>query len=274
MTTLAAETVHDSVTIRALGGFRVFLGGRPVPLGAWQSKKARDLLKLLVARRGRPAPRDCLVEALWPEDDPRKTANRLSVALSTVRSVLDPEHRFEPEHYISASRDAVALETSALVLDLEAFLGHAEAGLALLRRGLRAEARAALEEAERSYAGDFLEEDLYEDWAVAPREEARALSIEVARALAGLAVESGDHAAAARYSLRILERDPYDERAHLGLVSARVAARAHGEARRAYRAYAGRMEEIGVEPAPFPTRLRPALNDVGTIVGAIEGSTA
>jgi hypothetical protein len=34
------------------------------------------------------------------------------------------------------------------------------------------------------------------------------------------------------------------------------------------------MEEIGVEPAPFPTRLRPALNDVGTIVGAIEGSTA
>jgi DNA-binding SARP family transcriptional activator len=50
----------------------------------------------------------------------------------------------------------------------------------------------------------------------------------------------------------VLSRDPYDERAHLQLVSALSAAGRHGEARRAYRAYSGRMAEIDVEPAPFP----------------------
>ena len=52
--------------------------------------------------------------------------------------------------------------------------------------------------------------------------------------------------------LRVLARDPYDERAHLLLVTALSAAGRHGEARRMYRAYCGRMAEIAVEPAAFP----------------------
>jgi DNA-binding SARP family transcriptional activator len=251
MTTFAAETVDQPLAIRALGGFRVLRDGRPVPLRAWQSKKARDLLKLLVARRGRPAPRECLIEALWPDDDPRRTANRLSVALSTVRAVLDPEHRFEPEHFLVAGRDAIALETERITLDLELFVAQAEAGLALVRAGREEDARRSLEAAETTYAGDFLEEDLYEDWAAGPREEARALYIAVVRALARLSETAGDHEAAGRHCLRILERDPYDEDAHLALVRTRLSARAHGEARRAYTRYAARMAEIGVEPAPF-----------------------
>jgi DNA-binding SARP family transcriptional activator len=59
--------------------------------------------------------------------------------------------------------------------------------------------------------------------------------------------------ATTRYSLRVLERDPYDEPAHLGLVAALDGAGRHGEARRRFRAYCARMDEIGVESAPFPT---------------------
>ncbi len=62
----------------------------------------------------------------------------------------------------------------------------------------------------------------------------------------------GDADGATRYYLRILERDPYDEGAHLGLVAALVAAGRHGEARRRYGFYAAKMEEISVEAAPFP----------------------
>jgi DNA-binding SARP family transcriptional activator len=62
-----------------------------------------------------------------------------------------------------------------------------------------------------------------------------------------------------KYFLRIIERDPYDEPAHLGLVSALQEAGSHGEARRAYRAYVSRMQEIGAEPASFP---RPTLSRV------------
>ena len=67
------------------------------------------------------------------------------------------------------------------------------------------------------------------------------------------AAEMGDPWAAVNYRLRVLERDPYDEDAHLGLVSTLSAAGRHGEARRFYRAYVARMEELGVEPAPFPS---------------------
>ena len=66
------------------------------------------------------------------------------------------------------------------------------------------------------------------------------------------AAARGDADAATRYYLRVLERDPFDEPAHLGLVGALDAAGRHGEARRRYRAYCVRMEAIGVESAPFP----------------------
>jgi DNA-binding SARP family transcriptional activator len=222
----------------------------PVPHAEWQSKKARDLLKILIARRGRPTPRDLLMETLWPEDDPRKLTNRLSVALATVRAVLDPEKRFPQEHYVGGEKAAVRLELEHLTVDVEWFLATAAEGLALARAGAP-EAAELLAAAEASYAGAFLEEDLYEEWAEALREEARAVYVQVARALAFDAEATGDHDASARYLLRILECDAYDEPAHLALVASLASAGRHGEARRFYRAYCGRMRELGIEAAPF-----------------------
>jgi hypothetical protein len=73
----------------------------------------------------------------------------------------------------------------------------------------------------------------------------------VTRLLADESAAAGDADGATRYYLRILERDAYDEAAHLGS-SARCGRRRHGEARRRYGIYADRMEEMGVEAAPFP----------------------
>jgi len=75
----------------------------------------------------------------------------------------------------------------------------------------------------------------------------------VARALGVLAAASGDVDAAVRYLLRVLEKDPWDEEAHLTVVRTFDRARRHGEATRCYRAYVSRMEEIRVAAAPFPS---------------------
>jgi DNA-binding SARP family transcriptional activator len=88
------------------------------------------------------------------------------------------------------------------------------------------------------------------------RDEARAAYVSVAAALAELAEGAGDYDGAVRYRLRVVERAGDDEDAHLRLVSTLLAARRHGEARRAYSGYVLRMEQIGAEPAPFPA-LRP-----------------
>jgi ATP/maltotriose-dependent transcriptional regulator MalT/DNA-binding SARP family transcriptional activator len=241
-----------AVAVEALGRFRVLREGVPVPRSAWRSRKARDLLKMLVARHGRPVSRDALIEALWPEEDPARCANRLSVALSTLRAVLDSERRFGADHFVVSSAGAVSLDLDHVAVDLEAFLREAAAGLALHDDGLTAEAHARLSAAEAAYAGDLLEEDLYEDWAVAAREQARDMYVRVARSLAADAHAAGDHDGAVRFLLRVLERDAYDEEAHLALVLALVDAGRHGEARRAFRVYRGRMDDVGVEPASFP----------------------
>jgi ATP/maltotriose-dependent transcriptional regulator MalT/DNA-binding SARP family transcriptional activator len=250
-----ATPPRDPVRIQALGGFRVLRAGEPVPAEEWQSRKARDLLKVLVARRGRAVAREALMEALWPDEDPARLSNRLSVALSTVRTVLDPERRHPSDRYVQADKHVVGL--AQLPVDVEEFLAAAAAGLARFARGAQAEALSLLAAAEAAFTGDFLEDDPYEDWAVTLREEARAVYLAVARTLARSAAKAGEHDLAVRYHLRVLERDAYDEEAHLGLVATLAAAGRHGEARRRYRIYGEQMGELGVEAAPFPSAGRP-----------------
>jgi ATP/maltotriose-dependent transcriptional regulator MalT/DNA-binding SARP family transcriptional activator len=249
-----ADPPRDPVRIQALGGFRVLRAGEPVPAEEWQSRKARDLLKVLVARRGRAVPREALMEALWPDEDPARLSNRLSVALSTVRTVLDPDRRHPGDRFVTADKHVVAL--ADVPVDVEEFLAAAAAGLDRFAGGERAEALSLLTAAEAAFTGDFLEDDPYEDWAVSLREEARAAYLAVARTLARAAAEAAEHDQAVRYHLRVLERDAYDEEAHLGLVATLVAAGRHGEARRRYRIYGEQMGELGVEAAPFPSARR------------------
>lgn len=239
------------VAIECLGGFRVVRRGEPVPANEWQSRKARDLVKLLVSRRGRPIHREQILELLWPDDDPARTANRLSVAASTVRTVFDPTHANPPDHYLKADGDVLSL--NHVVVDVDRFLDSAQVGLTLARSGEHAAAREYLNDAELSYAGDLFEDDPYADWMVDLREKARLTYLEVARWLADDAGRRGDRDAQARYLLRILERDPYDEPAHLDLVTLLARAGRHGEARRRYQLYTRCMDEIDVEAAPYPS---------------------
>lgn len=247
-----AATRGEAVSVITLGRFAVERFGRPVGPTEWQSKKARDLLKVLVARRGRSTPREVLMEALWPEQHPGLVSNRLSVALSTLRAILDPKRELPSDQFVVSTRDGIGLRAEHVDVDVDRFLLDANKGLELHAAGDPG-ARAHLEAAEAAYVGDFLEDELYEDWATALREEARAAYLAIGAVLAELAERASNVDAATRYRMRMLERDPYDERSHLGVVAALTASGRHGEARRAYRRYAARMAEIGVEAALFPT---------------------
>jgi DNA-binding SARP family transcriptional activator len=236
------------VAIVALGRFAVLRAGEPVPLAAWQSRKARDLLKVLVARRGHPITREAAAETMWPEEAPEPLGNRLSVALSTIRKVLDPGRRHPPDHYVVADAQTIALRLDRVDVDLIEFLGIADRAIDLAGKGDRDAAEAPLRQARQMYAGDFLEDDLYEEWAVEAREEARSRLLTVLRLLARLATDRGDDESAGQYLGQLLERDPYDEDAWLALIAGQLRLRRHGEARRRYAAYARRMGELDVVP--------------------------
>jgi len=246
------RSTRPPVTVRVLGRFEVTRDGAPVSDTQWQSRKARELMKILVARRGRAIPRDQLIELLWPDvDDAAMLGNRLSVALATVRRVLDPERAHPANHYVVAENGSVALALDHLQVDVETFLREAAAGLQARSAG-SAGARAPLLRAAAAYRGEVLEEDVYADWSHGLREEARAAYLAVVRALSEDAVAGGDTDGAIALLIRLLDHDGYDESAHLSLVAALVAAGRYGDARRAHRSYAARMAEIGVQPEPMP----------------------
>ena len=118
--------------------------------------------------------RDTFFELLWPDDDPEPLGNRLSVALATVRSVLDPRQRTRRSTSVPADKWLDRARPRAPRARRRGVRRQAAAAARLALLGRRAARRSKLEAAEALYGGDFLEEDPYEDWAVSLREEAQA----------------------------------------------------------------------------------------------------
>ncbi|HEU4347730.1 MAG TPA: BTAD domain-containing putative transcriptional regulator [Actinoplanes sp.] len=250
-----AENVRAGVLVETLGTFRVVRGGAAVARGAWQSRKARDLLKVLVSRQGRPVARAQLVEILWPNqpaEDEAVMLKRLNVMVSTLRAVLDPDHAHGPDHIVVSDAGSLRLDLAHITVDVDEFLALVAAANRLDETGRPADALDRWRAAEASYRGEFCEEDPYADWAVVLREQARLAYVQAAGRVAAGEAAAGRYEQAARYWLRVLERDPYDERAHLHLVRVLEVAGRRGDARRRYQVYAERMRELDIEPSPYP----------------------
>lgn len=243
-----AAADRPPVVVRALGRFEVELAGQVVPASSWQSRKARDLLRILVGRRGRPVPRSELGELLWPDADGQRTGHRLSVLLNIVRGVLDPGKAHPADRYLTADQGSIALNTATTGVDVEDFLEQVARGRRLVEQEALPQARLVLLAADQLYRADAFEDEPYAEWAGPLREEARAAYLAMLRMLAHTSRSAGQPGAAVGYLLRLLERDPYDERAYRSLVRTLVAGGQHGEARRAFDRYTEAMRSIGVRP--------------------------
>jgi DNA-binding SARP family transcriptional activator len=252
---VAAAQVPETVVIRAFGRFEVLVNDAVVPVSQWQSRKARDLLRILVARRGRPVPRSELCELLWPDDDQGKTGHRLSVLLSILKNVLDPGKALPPDHYVVADQASIGLDVSRLRADVEEFLADVAHGRRLRDRGQTEQAVRVLTCAEELYRADVFADEPYSDWSDALREEARGTYLTCVRMLAQLTRARGDLVSSGGYLLKLLAADPYDETSHRALVETLAADGRHGEARRAHTRYLEAMRAIGV-PVTALTRTR------------------
>lgn len=261
-----SDPVGKDVTLAVLGRFEVTVGGQSVPLQTWKSKQARTLIKILAGRRGRPVSRALLCELLWPGDDPIKTSHRLSVLLTTVRTVLDPTRSWPADRYVNSNANGVWLDLRRISFDADELLDDAEHGAALLVAGETDAAKAVLTAVDARYRGEAFEDEqsgdwaqegwAQEDWAQAFREETRAAWLRSLRHLATVATKEGRSNDASATLTRLLGVDPYDERVHRGLVRNLVRAGRHGEARRAFARWTEAMAAVDA-PAPDPSELNP-----------------
>ncbi|HRN30167.1 MAG TPA: BTAD domain-containing putative transcriptional regulator, partial [Terrimesophilobacter sp.] len=205
------------VHIRILGVFDVT--AHDGTKARWSSRKARELLKILIARRGGAASREALMHELWPDIDPDRLANRFSVALSTIRRTLDPARQQPAQHYIATDGDTLRLNHTAVRLDIDEFYSSA-----------RRDDIDSLRHATELYTGDAFVEEPYADWASPIRHQAQATFCAAAKVVAAHDNADGNHLAASALYRRILELEPFDETAHNGLITALTELGAEGQA--------------------------------------------
>ena len=221
------------VRVNTLGRFFVSVDGEEVPASAWGSRLSRQLFKRLVAARGWPVTREELIDLLWPgESDMSRLSARLSVQLSGVRKVL--------QGGVIADRQSVRLDLDEVSVDIEDFY--------------RAVDDAAIVAA---YTGEFLAEDLYEDWARATRDDVRSRFVKAARDLARLQSSRQRYGNVARLARRLIALDQYDEEAHEMLVRSLLAIGERGAALQAHGAWCGAMAELDVVVPSFEAFAEP-----------------
>lgn len=240
--------------ISTLGPFTIQRNDEEIPASAWGNQQTRTILKVLLTRRGHVVPADQLLETLWSDDDPDTARNRLHVRISQLRRALDPEN---PSAYILTHRGGYSFNPEANCwTDAVEFEARAEWGRHCQECENLSEAITAYQTACALYRGDFLEEELYEDWTLAERERLRERFLTVLTELAECQARQGHYRRAIARCRQVLAIDACRETVYVRLMLYHYHAGEQSQALRTYeRCRQILADEMGVEPLPQTTDL-------------------
>src|SRR5207302_279732 len=158
-----------SLSIRCFGGFSIAIKGRPVDLTTIKPR-ARAVLRLLAIHPGTPVHREVLQTAFWPDADADTGARNLHVAVSSLRSWLEPGVGRGGSSLVLREGDAyrLAIQADAEVDLVQFSRALAAARVARLRGGVDA-VITHFQQALDLYAGELLPEDGPAEWAIEPQ---------------------------------------------------------------------------------------------------------
>lgn len=251
MTPDAGTNGERRLDLRMLSMFQVSLDGQTINGGL--GGKARQLLKILAANRQKCLPKDYLIDMIWPNSEPDAAAVSLKVTAHNLRSALDPNRsNGSPSYWVIAESGTYRLNPDANIwIDVDGFKDLYTTGRRLESNGDLTGAWRIFEQAESLYTGDYLEEDMYEDWTIIAREQLRDLYLDVLGRLANLALHERAHDDVIRYCHKIITADPCREDAY------RLLMRSHGALNQVARAGAWYavcrsvlQREVGVQLSP------------------------
>ena len=244
----AEPVLTGSVSIELFGGFGLRVDGIELDL-AGIKPRARLVLHFLGLAGGAPVHREVFLAALWPDTEPETAARLLHVAISSLRTVLEPGAPRGGAGLIRREGDAYRLGlppgSEIDLVSFEALLASAAASQA------RAEVEAAADSLRRAlerYRGDLLPEDGPAEWLVEARERTRVAAVGAARTLAELRLRAEDHAGAIQACLRGLAVDRYDDGLWRLQVEAHDRAGDRSAAHRARRGYEQMLSDLGLDP--------------------------
>ena len=208
-----------SLRIQTLGMFRVWLDGELLPARAWKREKAQRLFQFLVTTRLNDShqmlPKERIAAELWPRLDAQRADRDFKVALNAINDALEPNRSARSlSHFVARYGPAYGLNPdAAITIDAEVF----RSGLKSAARLERDDPGAAIEayrDAIDCYAGDYLPDALYEDWASLERERLQTLYLTGAMRLAALLLRQGGFQETIHLCQSVLMIDRYWEEAY------------------------------------------------------------
>jgi DNA-binding SARP family transcriptional activator len=238
--------------VYCLGPFRVC--HRSGAIDEWTGHKSRSLFKYFLTYRQQPAPIEQLLDLFWRDSPPEAARRSLYQTIYLLRQTLRP----------AGKRPAIVQVNGGYLLnpeldvwlDSDVFLRHYRAGIKASDRGDEERAVDSFLAAEALYGGDFMSEDMYEDWPVAHRERARNAYLDLLDRLGRRFWSTRQDDLCIAYGGKLLDVDNCREDVHRRLM--RVFAR-RGERSLALRQYQrcveALREELAVDPLPETVEL-------------------
>jgi len=233
-----------SIEIRALGKLSIYRESEELDYGKLLRPMALRLLKYFLVHGSKLIASERIMDLFWPEVDPEKARHTLNAHLSSVRRSLGIPHLFQRvgDSYRLGVGDDLQLDS----LDYEEL---ALAGLDMAKAKDRNRALNYLESAELRYRGPFLEEELYEEWVEARRQELAQLHERSLEALGDLYHQLHNYDQAIQRYRRLLAGEEPREHVFPKLFRCLEALGDHQAIRREFELLRNRLRNsLGVEP--------------------------
>ena len=156
------------IRVQTLGGFFVWRGRQQLEKQEWKREKARQLMQVLVANKGRWLNREQITTILWPEADPETATNHFKVVLNTLNQVLEPERPAGSQpFFIQRRHEQYGLNPNASIqVDTELFCEL-----------LRQKDQDKLDSAASLYRGRYFENETIQEWFVSDEQYYHQLNI-------------------------------------------------------------------------------------------------
>jgi len=216
----ATTTGTPGLAVHCLGPFQVFLNDQLIE--NWPLRKGLAIFKYLLVHRRSFISKEILMETFWPEADPEAARRNLHQAIYSLRQSLHMDSLDYP--YIVFVNDRYRLNPDLEVWsDDEDFEHHYEAGSQLEKNRQVEKAVFEYEIAINLYRGNFLAEDLYEDWPTSRRNYLWQIYLTMVYRLAEFYYARNEYSIAASYCQRIVYMDDCQEEAHLNLMKCYLA---------------------------------------------------
>jgi LuxR family transcriptional regulator, maltose regulon positive regulatory protein len=241
---------QSSLWVRFFGQFELFCDGVKVALG--RRRTALTILKYLLAHRNNPVSQDHLMAWLWPESNLKRARWSLNTAIHSVRKLLGSCPSLVSVEPILLEEGYYRLcPTVRVEADVDEFDASYEQGRWMERIGRIREAIAEYEKGVDLYRGDYLVEDLYEDWTMVERQRLANACLDMLDRLSAYYYDTSQYQESLRTCFRLLRNDPCYETGHRLVMECYLRLGLHIRALRQYQQYQHILwHSLGKDPSP------------------------